>query len=123
MNSRNIFEHLRELEISLHSREVRANRDRLEELLHEAFYEFGRSGKRYSRSDILKQFQDQEKHMNIDSSEFSFEPINEDVILLTYKSAHIAPDGELSRHTLRSSIWQRTDHGWKLRFHQGTPEN
>ena len=30
-------------------------------------------------------------------------------------------DGDLFRHTFRSSLWQRMQHGWQLRFHQGTP--
>ncbi len=33
-----------------------------------------------------------------------------DVALLTYRSAPALPDGPLHRHTLRSSIWQRS--GW-----------
>jgi hypothetical protein len=41
--------------------------------------------------------------------------------LLTYRSAHIAPSGELERPTNRSSVWMREPTGWQMVFHQGTP--
>jgi hypothetical protein len=33
----------------------------------------------------------------------------------------VGADGSRHRHTLRSSLWQRSSRGWQLRFHQGTP--
>ena len=36
-------------------------------------------------------------------------------------ASHVADDGTLERHTLRTSLWQSTGHRWRLRFHQGAP--
>ena len=41
--------------------------------------------------------------------------------LLTYRAAHRQPDGSLTRHTLRSSVWRLEAEGWQLFYHQGTP--
>jgi hypothetical protein len=47
--------------------------------------------------------------------------LDENFALLTYKSAHVDANGELSRHTLRSSLWQKMESRWQMRFHQATP--
>jgi hypothetical protein len=48
-------------------------------------------------------------------------PLGEDAALLTYRSdtTYSAIGVRLVAH--RSSVWVRTDAGWKMRFHQGTP--
>ena len=50
-----LLQHLREREVALHQPGVRADVNRLEELLHESFAEIGRSGRSYSRADILEE--------------------------------------------------------------------
>jgi hypothetical protein len=47
--------------------------------------------------------------------------LGSEIALLTYRSAHLLPDGSLTDHTLRSSLWSCSEVGWQLRFHQGTP--
>jgi ribonuclease HI len=47
---------------------------------------------------------------------FAVERLGEDSILLTYRS--IRREGS----ALRSSLWLRDGQQWRLRFHQGTPE-
>jgi hypothetical protein len=51
-----LLEELRTLETELHKDETRRNRKRMETLLHPDFVEFGRSGRRYTRADVLKEF-------------------------------------------------------------------
>lgn len=116
-----LLQHLRELEVALHQPEIRRDRTRLEELLHDSFSEFGRSGCSYSRADILELLSHEVPQGTIWSQDFTLAEIAEGIALLTYKSAYIDANGELARHTLRSSLWQRTARGWQLRFHQGTP--
>ena len=111
---------LRELEQRLHRPEVRSHAGTVAEFLHPAFREFGRSGATYTREQILSEFTASQED-TIWSQDYALEPVAEDVALLTYRSAHVGPLGALERHTLRSSLWQRTEQGWKMRFHQGTP--
>lgn len=116
-----LLQTLRELEVETHQPRVRADRSRLERLLHPGFFEAGRSGTLYSRDSVLAEFTGQPPAYSVWSQDFRVQPLAEGLALLTYRSAHIADDGSLARHTLRTSLWQSTEQGWQLRFHQGTP--
>jgi hypothetical protein len=92
------------------------NRERMEMLLHPDFVEFGRSGTQYTRGDVLGKFADIALP-SIQYRTFDVAILSDGVALLTYISA----DPEGNRKTLRSSVWVRTELGWQIRFHQGTP--
>ena len=113
--------HLRDLEVSLHRPETRSDADRLDELLQDAFVEFGPSGRRYRKADILRDLPSRSPGSRVWSQDFSVVEIADGVALLTYRSADLDANGELSRHALRSSLWLRESRGWRMRFHQGTP--
>ena len=112
--------HLCNLETALHCRSGRRDGKALERLLHGAFVEIGRSGRLYGREEIL-QLLDSEAAIRVHSQNFVMTELSDNIMLLTYRSARIDESGQLFRHALRSSIWQRTADGWQLRFHQGTP--
>jgi hypothetical protein len=116
-----LLEELRTLETELHRDETRRNRKRMETLLHPDFIEFGRSGRRYTRADVLEEFGAGSVLPDIHSRDFDLVVLGEGVALLTYLSAHMNVSGNPHRHTLRSSVWVRTAVGWQIRFHQGTP--
>jgi hypothetical protein len=120
MTPDNLLKHLRELEVLLHQPNVRHDRDRVEELLHESFTEFARSGRSYNRPGILEMLQQESTRGSIWSQDFTVAEIADGIALLTYKSAYIDENCEISGHALRSSLWQRTARGWQIRFHQGT---
>ncbi len=115
------FDTVKHLEVELHRPEIRSDAERVNTLLHKSFVECGRSGRIYKRNDILEELSGEDAGNSIWSQDFAAEEISDGVILLTYLSAHINSDQELSRYTFRSSLWQRTPHGWQMRFHQGTP--
>jgi hypothetical protein len=121
MNTPALLSTLRALELALHTAEVRADIHRLGSLLHPHFREFGRSGDRYDRADVLREFAGAPPSYRVWSQDFALDLLSEQVALLTYRSAHVTEDGRLERHALRASLWQRTDSGWQMRFHQGTP--
>jgi len=124
-----LFEQLRALEIALHQPEIRANRNQLDALLHDSFVEFGRSGQKYNKESILTQFsleysrktpQEESLNSSVRSQDYTLQEITDGVVLLQYNSARENEDGTLTLYTRRSSLWQRTDQGWQMRFHQGT---
>ena len=88
-----------QLETELHLTATRRNQVRLQELLHPNFEEFGRSGRRYSRDEVLHEFVTER------AQDFELTELNEEVALLTYRSAHVDSVGNLYRHTLRSFVW------------------
>jgi hypothetical protein len=116
---------LRALEVELHRAEVRARRDRMEELLHADFIEFGRSGSVWTRAATLDEFGAPgaaARGPTIHAQDFALRVLGDDLVLLSYRSAHVKADGRKDRWTLRASLWQRNTAGaWQLRFHQGTP--
>lgn len=117
----NLLDTLRALEIALHDPVNRYDAAKLNELLHPSFKEFGRSGASYSFSDIISQSTPSEVLPKIHAQDFAVEALSEDFALLTYRSAYVDESGGLYRHTNRSSLWQLSESGWQMRFHQGTP--
>lgn len=116
-----LLERLVNLETELHKGETRGNAQRMEALLHRDFVEFGRSGNRYNRADVLNEFGTDSALPAIHSDHWDLVILAEGVVLLTYLSAHVDPSGDVHRHALRSSIWVSTELRWQMRFHQGTP--
>ncbi len=116
-----LLAHLRALEVELHRPAARSDAARLDALLHPDFLEFGRSGRSYSKADVIDQLVASPAPATVVSDRFSLRLLAPNVGLLTYRAAHLAADGALERHALRSSIWQRDGDGWRMSFHQGTP--
>ena len=109
-------EQLKRLEESLWRSETRFDRDHMERILAPGFIEFGRSGRVYSRTEILAL---PPRAVDATLRDLTVRPLADGVALLTYLSeVHSDGDGELAN---RSSIWTRSDGQWTLLFHQGTP--
>ncbi|MCG8413300.1 MAG: DUF4440 domain-containing protein [Pseudomonadales bacterium] len=113
------LEEILALEQEMHLTSTRRNRERMEQLLHPDFYEIGRSGVRYSRQEIMAEFENEGELPPIAVNEPELNPLNEDLVLLSYTSNHATEHAH--RFTLRTSLWQRKGEMWQIRFHQGTP--
>ncbi|MGG4608161.1 nuclear transport factor 2 family protein [Providencia sp. Me31A] len=111
-----------ELEQKLHNSTDRHNRDLLKELLHEDFFEFGRSGFSTNKLDTLTSLVN-ETPKTIYSENFHCAQLSDNTVLITYTSFE-QQGGEKTKLTNRSSIWLKNSaNQWQLRFHQGTPAN
>lgn len=108
------------LEEELWRPKTRFNRKRMEELFGPDLVEFGRSGRVYSRDEILA-VAVQEIPARLPLANFQVRLLGPDVALVTYDSDVAYASGRERAH--RSSLWTRaeTAAGWLLRFHQGTP--
>lgn len=116
-----LLEHLCALETELHRIETRKNKNCLDRLLHPDFVEFARSGRCYSRDEVLAEFSEAGITLEpVHAEQFKLSEFGQGVALLTYVSAHKDETGRLYRRTLRSSLWLETGAGWQMRFHQGT---
>lgn len=115
-----LLQQLQTLEVELHHPGVRCSRQRLKELLHPEFHEVGRSGRAYNRVTIINYLVSQESPPAVDSNCFVVAALGSGVALLTYRSAHLQADKGLVNHTLRSSLWIKTETHWQLRYHQAT---
>lgn len=117
--SGNDEEDLKKLEESLWLPEIRFSREKMEEILAEGFFEFGSSGRIYDKHDTIL-IPPHEIGAKFPFPDFSARLLSSSVALVTYQSILQGSDGSF-HHALRSSVWRRTDRGWKLIFHQGTP--
>ena len=101
------------LERSLLDDGVRSDRDAVADLLHPEFVEVGRSGRIWTRGRTLAGLAALEARPDMEL--LGADRLADDVVLLRWRASD--PRGE----TLRSSVWQRTPHGWRQRYHQATP--
>ncbi len=105
-------EQLIQLERQMWQEVTRGDRDWMAAHLTDSFTEFGWSGARYTREDILE--------ANIGPIQarvdgFVVRPLGRDAALVTYRSEQDRGSGH------RSSVWVRSLGRWQLDFHQGTP--
>jgi hypothetical protein len=108
---------LRKLEESLWRTETRFDQSYMDRVLSPDYFEFGRSGRIYTREEVLN-VPPQEIKARLPLREFKAHPLTNDVALVTYVSEVLS--GELLIGN-RSSLWVRTPTGWRIVFHQGTP--
>ena len=116
-----ILEEITKLEESLWIAEFRFDRVYMDQIFASDFFEFGKSGRIYSREEILP-INDEAFDINatIPLPKFKVRYLSDEVIQTTYVS-EITHDGVVTRAN-RSSVWSRVDGHWQLRFHQGTPD-
>jgi len=103
------------LERSLLTEAVRTDRDRLAALLHPDFVEVGASGRLWTRSRLLASPSPAIGHHEFE--QLGADWLAPDLVLLRYRLR--TPE----RTELRTSLWQRHQGTWMVRFHQGTPVN
>ncbi|MFC1655681.1 DUF4440 domain-containing protein [Patescibacteria group bacterium] len=108
---------IKELEEELLKPDVRKSPERMGELLADDFFEFGASGKRYSKKEIIEILPTLPES-NLSLSDFETIELAPDTILATYR----AFNEKIQRKSLRSSIWKNIDGNWQMIFHQGTIE-
>lgn len=113
--SEELLKKLVEFETSLHKQTIRNDRTKLEELLHQEFFEFGSSGKIWSRQETIEALISQTDGDEILSENYRLRLLAEELAQLTYVSKRA--DGSKA---LRCSLWKREDGSWKMIFHQGT---
>jgi hypothetical protein len=113
-----VLRELMDREPIFHRPELGTSRANFETMTLPEFWEIGASGRRYRREYVLDELERRLADAQSDvweTSDFRCQEIAEGVYLLTYT---LLQDNE--RLTRRSTIWQRTEEGWKIVFHQGT---
>ncbi|MFT6908418.1 MAG: hypothetical protein ACJAS1_005119 [Oleiphilaceae bacterium] len=110
-----------EQEIALHQVWFRTNRSVVERLLHPEFREVEESGRSYNFNEIAS-FMDNQKRSedSVHSQDYECINLENNTILLLYKSVVVKPTGEYYSFAKRSSIWVKSDSLWQMKYHQGT---
>ena len=109
---------LRRLEESLWDPEVRFSTKAMDDLLDEHFFEIGASGRIYDKSQTIDA-EIQDVNAGLPLPDFSVRRLGAEVVLVTYRSVQLLPDGS-TKEARRSSIWVKKEKKWRIVFHQGT---
>ncbi|NUW40217.1 nuclear transport factor 2 family protein [Nonomuraea rhodomycinica] len=103
-------------ELRLLDREVRSSARLMAELLDPEFTEIGASGRLWSRSEIIADVVESTRPSDppITVSDMTGVLLAPGIVHLTYVSDNAG------RRARRSSVWRRSEDGWRVYFHQGT---
>ncbi|MBH9553225.1 nuclear transport factor 2 family protein [Inhella gelatinilytica] len=81
-------------------------------LLHPDFFEFGRSGRRWSRTEVMAELR---------GTGTAAQRADEQAVELATNCWQTSWRALGSHPAWRSSIWLHGPDGWQMRFHQATP--
>ena len=112
-----VLEQLVAREPIFHRPEWGITRAEFDRMMAPEFWEIGASGKVYDRTFVLDLLEERYKtpqEETLQPSNFRIRGLVGGFYLLHYDLLQGA------RKTRRTTLWQRTDEGWKIAFHQGT---
>lgn len=90
----------------------------MDRMLHPDFAEVGMSGHTHTRTEVVGTTA-ADITVHLPHQSYRLILVDEDVAMARYISIDTY-DG-LPRRAHRTSLWLRTEQGWRMRFHQGTP--
>jgi hypothetical protein len=105
------------LELTLWHAKTRYDRALMDQTFAPDFHEFGRSGRRYTREDLLPT--GERDPIDATLHALTIAALSDTIALVTYISELHGPTG--TEWANRSLLWDRSKGRWQLRFHQGTP--
>jgi len=121
-NRQRPLDHLKAFEVALHQHDVRTNSEKLRELLHPDFVEIGYSGRTFDfKSTLDRLLSESASSFRLWSQSYEFCEYAPNIVQVIYLSANLGKDGDLSRHSKRTSIWVNASGIWQMKFHQATP--
>jgi len=115
-----LLSHLIELERRLLDPVVRASKNQLSHLLHDDFYEISANGLMFNKQHVIGRLP-LEKIPQIYNQDFKGQVLSDTLAQLTYHAAYRMNVHHALNFSIRMSIWAKTEKGWQLFFHQGTP--
>ncbi|TLX48310.1 DUF4440 domain-containing protein [Pseudoalteromonas phenolica] len=115
-----LLSHLIELERRLLDPVVRASKNQLSHLLHDDFYEISANGLMFNKQHVIGRLP-LEKIPQIYNQDFKGQVLSDTLAQLTYHAAYRMNVHNALNFSIRMSIWAKTEKGWQLFFHQGTP--
>lgn len=112
---------IRASELELLASSTRSNAARLRRLLHPEFLEIGRSGRRWTREEMIASLGDEEQRPAPETDEWEFSDLAPHLVLVTYRIQTGTTEDPGHRQSRHTSVWDTSSGQPRLRFHQGTP--
>lgn len=116
-----LHQHILNLEQQLANPSTRGNAAVLDQLIADDFIEFGASGRRFTRTDIIAQLTAETDFPAYELVDFEVRPLGDTTLIAMYRiPARPDANGSSKPGSLRSSVWKLSKNGWQICFHQGT---
>ncbi|MBM7578764.1 nuclear transport factor 2 family protein [Jeotgalibacillus terrae] len=112
------MDYLKEI-ILFHEKELLDNTKRLsledlDRLIHDEFIEFGKSGGRFMKADLMTE--GGAGTIDVEILDYDIRLLSEDTVQALFQTCYQVT-GEVAN---RCSIWKKEKAGWQMIFHQGT---
>lgn len=114
-----IINTIKDLELSLLNPEVRSSREKLNRLISDDFIEFGTSGNKYTKNDILERLPNTLDRIEYKVGDFSVSTPSENIAITNFKTEKII-NGKDKVFSKRSSHWRKTNGEWQMYLHEAT---
>ena len=105
-----VFDLNKQCELELSDPSIRKNRKRLNQLLANDFEEVGKSGRKYSKAEIIEELVN-EDNISFSIQDFSFVLLFEDCVLVKYQTTLN------NQSAYRCSIWKKYEDQWQIHYH------
>ena len=120
MELENISDHIRQLEAKLLHTDLTANPALIDDLLSDDFEEISSSGQINSRNDVINWLLNKDNAIQWSWVDFRIKALSDDAVLAIYILQKRSDSQNMSKGSIRTSIWQHQGENWKMVFHQAS---
>ena len=115
-----IAEQIKQLELKLLHFDLKTEPELINDLLSHDFEEISQSGKINARRDVVDWLIHKDIHLQWSLNDFRIRMLTDELVMAMYTAQKMNDRNNLSKGSMRTSIWQRQGSAWKMIFHQAS---
>ena len=115
-----IAEQIKQLELKLLHLDLKTEPELINDLLSHDFEEISQSGKINARRDVVDWLIHKDIHLQWSLNDFRIRMLTDELVMAMYTAQKMNDRNNLSKGSMRTSIWQRQGGAWKMIFHQAS---
>lgn len=115
-----IAEQIKQLELKLLHLDLKTEPELINDLLSHDFEEISQSGKINARRDVVDWLIHKDIHLQWSLNDFRIRMLADELVMAMYTAQKMNDRNNLSKGSMRTSIWQRQGSAWKMIFHQAS---
>ncbi len=115
-----IAEQIKQLELKLLHLDLKTEPELINDLLSHDFEEISQSGKINARRDVVDWLIHKDIHLQWSLNDFRIRMLADELVMAMYTAQKMNDRNNLSKGSMRTSIWRRQGSAWKMIFHQAS---
>jgi len=115
-----IAEQIKQLELKLLHLDLKTEPELINDLLSHDFEEISQSGKINTRRDVVDWLIHKDIHLQWSLNDFRIRMLADELVMAMYTAQKMNDRNNLSKGSMRTSIWRRQGSAWKMIFHQAS---